>query len=220
VEDAGNNFGSGGDAGGTGNEGTSSGEEGSTSSAMTQGNDATTGVVTSASDDTMGLDGTDTGGNDDTAGDSSESGGQLLVCEDPGACQGAVNLGNVSGDRDSPTLTTSGSQPAWIRFRVTEDDHDIGGEDLKFTATLSSPAEVDFDLYVYRGPEGGTTGCGGTLESSTLVGADDSVSMEWGEGGGLANGDEDAAWIAVEIRSPGGMCDPAASWELTIAGDT
>jgi hypothetical protein len=113
----------------------------------------------------------------------------------------------------------SGSEPVWLEFQVSEDDGSVVGASVSFTATLVSPPGADFDLFVYRGIEGGATGCGGFGEQSTNAGSQDAVEMSWGEGG-VANGIDDGAWVAVEIRAKNDECAPPEEWTLTIEGNT
>jgi hypothetical protein len=159
-------------------------------------------------------------GDETTFGDpTTDDGGPTGDCPNLATCQGAGSIGMVSGDEGSNTIGTSGSEPTWVEFRVTENDDSLVGASLSFTATLTSPAGANFDLYVYRGVEGGATGCNGFLEQSTSAGAQDEVSMSWGEGV-AANGLDDGAWVAVEIRAKDDMCAPPEEWTLTVEGNT
>jgi hypothetical protein len=151
--------------------------------------------------------------------ESSGSSGGGMMCSNMESCNNAPVLGTVSGDESSPALHASGSEPTWLTFRVTEDNDSITGESLSFTATLTSPAGYDFDLFVFRGADGGTTGCGGVTDESTATGQVDLVAMTWGEGG-VANGGDESAWVAVQIEVKGGTCDPTAEWTLDVEGDT
>jgi len=153
---------------------------------------------------------------DADAGESTDGGG--LMCPQQTTCVGAAAIGSVSGDSGSSDLQRMGSDPAWIQFQVTEDNDDIAGEELQFSVTLTSPPCCDFDLYVYRGVEGGNTGCNGILESSVSGGAVDSVSMSWGEGI-AANGVDDDAWVAVEIVPKNDQCQAGSDWTLVASGD-
>lgn len=176
--------------------------------------DPTTGWV----DETTGSfdDGTTTGWSDDTTGDDGPP--PMGNCMDPGTCQAAMSIGMVSGDQGSASIGGSGTDPTWLRFRVTEDDDSLVGAQLRFTATLTSPGGANFDLYVYRGMEGGTTGCNGLLMQSTGAGPQDSVTMQWGEGL-VPNGLDDSAWVAVEIRAKDDQCAPPEEWTLTVTGN-
>ncbi|MBL4688191.1 MAG: hypothetical protein JKY37_26620 [Nannocystaceae bacterium] len=185
------------------------------------GEDTTTG---SAGDSTTGSESTDSGGSSsDDGGSSSDDGGSstgvAIMCPQEVTCVQAADIGSVSGDTSSSNLMFTGTEPTWIEFEVREDDSDIfPGETLQFEATLTSPACCDFDIYVYRGIEGGNTGCGGFFESSTSVGAVDSVDMEWGEGI-VPNGLDDTVIVAIEIVPKNDECDGDQEWTLVIAGD-
>ena len=65
----------------------------------------------------------------------------------------------------------------------------------------------------------GQTGCGGVMDSSTAAVGNDVVHMSWGEGG-VANGGDDRAWVAVEIIPKGDMCPDGGQWSLSVDGDT
>lgn len=176
------------------------------------------------SDTTGGDDDETTGGGDDTTSGmpddtTGDDGGPAGNCADPGTCQTAGSIGTVSGDQGSPSLGHSGTDPTWLRFRVTEDDDSLVGAPLSFTVTLQSPAGADFDLYVHRGMEGGTTGCNGFQQQSTNAGPQDAVAMTWGEGL-VPNGLDDSAWVAVEIRAKDDLCAPPQEWTLTVLGNT
>ena len=152
-------------------------------------------------------------------GGSSSDDGSVGECPNEMTCPMATVIGQVSGDESSSPIAFEGAVSMWVSFQVTEDNDAVSGESVSFTATLTSPDGFDFDLYVYRGPEGAGSGCGGELEQSTSAGANDVVHMSWGEGG-VANGGDDRAWVAAEIVAKDGMCDPLSSWSLTIDGDT
>ena len=215
-----------GDVGPTAGEPTSStGVETTSISATTIGETAgaSTGTM-SAADDSVTAEGTTASAETSTGGDESSTGGSStgtaeLMCPQDLTCPTALVLGTVSGDEGSPLLNDAGTDAVWVTFLVTEDEDGIGGESLSFTATLTSPACCDFDLYAFRGPEGGTTGCGGSPDDSTSVGATDVVSMTWGEGG-IANGADDSAWVALEIVPKNDECDPTQEWTLVVEGDT
>lgn len=160
----------------------------------------------------------ETTGPSDTSGDDGPP-PPMGNCMAAGTCQAAMSIGAVSGDSGSPSVGESGTDPTWLRFHVTEDDDSLVGAPLSFTATLVSPAGANFDLYVYRGVEGGATGCNGFLMQSTSAGTQDAVSMQWGEGL-VPNGLDDSAWIAVEIRAKDDLCAPPQEWTLTVTGNS
>lgn len=165
----------------------------------------------------------DTGGADGSTGESMGSTGSDdgtgMMCQNDLTCASATPIGGVAGDEGSAALVVSGDTPTWMSFQVSENSSDVFGEEVSFTATLQSPATADFDLFVFRGPEGGSSGCGGSPGQSTNAGASDSVHMSWGEGA-VANNTDDGAWVAVEVRAKNGTCDPGAEWTLTVQGDT
>ena len=162
-------------------------------------------------------------GDETTMGPADETtdddGGPKGDCPNLATCQGASGIGLVSGDQDSRTIGASGSEPTWIEFQVTENDDALVGAAMSFTVTLSSAAGADFDLYVYRGMEGGNTGCNGFMQQSTNAGPQDAVAMTWGEGV-VPNGLDDGVWVAVEIRAKDDMCAPGQQWMLTVEGNT
>lgn len=174
----------------------------------------------STGDDTTGGDAS-TGAEESTGGESTgdESTGVAIMCPQELTCEEGLGLGTVSGDTGSPMLAFNDTQPTWLEFQVTEDNDDPIGEELNFTVTLTSPDCCDFDLYVHRGVEGGSTGCDGFTQSSISVGAVDTVSMDWGEDL-LANGVDDTVWVAVEIVPKNDECEDDQEWALVVEGDT
>lgn len=153
-------------------------------------------------------------GGETTFGDD----GPVGECPNVDTCNGASGLGLVSGDTGSQTLGTSGSEPTWVEFQVTENDDSLVGSQLSFTVTLLSPAGNDFDLYVYRSAAGGASGCNGMMQQSMSTGSEDAVSMTWGEGV-VPNGLDDGVWVAVEIREKNDVC-AAQEWVLEVEGNT
>ncbi len=192
------------------------------------GDDETTSDVDSGADDKPEDDTSDDGplpgstGSDTTSDDgpmtSSDSGGVPGDCDDGSTCASAAVVGGIAGDEPSQ-LSTSGDTDTWVTLQVSENNSDVIGEQLTFTASLTSPAGSDFDLFVFRGNQGSATGCGGQQDNSTNAVGIDSVFMSWGEGA-LANNADDSAWVAIEIRSKNGMCVQGAEWTLTVIGDT
>lgn len=197
-----------------GGESTSTGVEEMTTTGEVEGEGTTTGSLDDgttgpASDESTGEMGEESSGDD----------GPMSTCNDGGVCASAMSIGTVSGDLASTDLQISGAHPDWITFRVTEDDDDIDGAAMSFTVSLASPGGTDFDLYVYRSVEGGTSGCGGFLQQSTNLAGLDAVSMNWGEAL-LANGVDDSVWVAVEIVEKTDSCMPPSEWTLSVQGDT
>lgn len=185
--------------------------------------DTTTGwpPATSVGDETTSF-GDETTFGDETSGgppDDTTTGEPMGDCPNLATCQGASGIGLVSGDEGSQSIQTSGSEPTWIELQVVETDDSLVGSAMSFTVTLTSPAGANFDLYVYRGVEGGNTGCNGLMQMSTNGGAQDAIAMNWGEGL-VPNGLDDSVWVAVEVRAKDDMCMPPQEWTLTVLGNT
>jgi len=127
----------------------------------------------------------------------------------------------VSGDTGSQSVTVSGSQPQWVKVRVTEDESGIVGHKLKVTATLDSPPGENFDVYVYVNTSSDVSlECNALAGSSTnAAGAADTVSKSWGEGT-IPNGSDDSRNVSIEVRAAAGTtCNPSSTWSLTIQGN-
>lgn len=203
-----------------------SGSESSSDADSTAALDVADDGAEGGAESTTGGMSSDSGTDDDAEGSSTgdetgESTGAALMCPQEVMCSTAPGLGTVSGDESSPSLAYADDMPIWLKFEVSEDSSEILGAPMSFTATLTSPPCCDFDLYVYRGVEGGSTGCGGTLQSSISVGAIDTVSMDWGEDEiGLSDGEDNDAWVAVEIIPKNDECEAGADWSLTVQGHT
>ncbi len=169
--------------------------------------------------DTTAADEDDTTTTGEDASEGSSGGGSQGACVATNTCPTASGLGGVSGDENSAGLDANGQLPTWVEFEVSEDDSSVFGSGMSFTVTLSSPPGADFDLFVYRSAEGGSSGCGGQMQQSTNAGGFDSVSMSWGEGG-VANNSDDGVWVAVEIRAKNDICAPPGEWTLVVSGNT
>lgn len=183
----------------------------------------------SGTDDVM-TDGEDSGPGDDTTGPPSMTTGDVDAsstgpppssdCTNTTSCPAAEAIGGVSGDQVASSLDATGVEPTWLTFEVSEDNNSVSAVPVSFTATLHSPPGADFDLVVYRGVEGGSSGCGGLMQQSLDAGSIDMVSMSWGEEGLFANNDDDSAWVAVEILAKDDICAPPQEWQLIVEGNT
>lgn len=144
------------------------------------------------------------------------------TCLDANTCSGAADLGSISGDDGSDTVTASGALSEWFTVFVTEDSSGVGPDSLEMKATLTSPPGVDFDLYLYKGGStAAVPACGiAAAGSSTQTSGDDVAGLEFGESGIFANGSDDHRAITVEVRHVSGTCDPGATWSLEITGNT
>lgn len=155
----------------------------------------------------------------DAGGDAGGGGGGGGSCAATNTCMLSTDLGAVSGDKGTDVKTAEGSGSKWFKVRVTEDSSSVLGDSLEMKAELTSPAGANYDLYVYV-PSSDTIECSAVTKSSTLTGTLDTAGVEFGEGGGVANGSDDDRTVTVEVRHASGPCDPAAKWKLTITGNT
>jgi hypothetical protein len=145
-----------------------------------------------------------------------------LGCSPAETCQTALDVGSVSGDTNSTSLTVSGSTSKWIQVKVTENFIDLVlGRRLRVSAKLEPPAGENFDLYAYvdTGGDPTTRACGQPSDQSTSgAGREDTVTLSWGEGL-LASPPNDERIISFEVRAASSACDPGAAWTLTITGN-
>ena len=89
-----------------------------------------------------------------------------------------------------------------------------------FTATLTSPPGMNYDLYAYLGSSVGDIQCTTVKGQSTNpAGQTDQVTFQWGETGGIANGSDDSATVMIEVRWVSGACSTAQNWSLSAHGD-
>ncbi len=141
-------------------------------------------------------------------------------CVNPAAtCANAIDLGSISGDTLANQKTASGHRAAWYRVRVTEDDSDVFGIKLSMTARLTSPQNVDFDVFVYVNTATDVVECNtpsGTPSTSGLV---DQQYLLWGEGA-FSNGTDDGRTVSIEVRPVSGTCDAGQPWQLQLVGNT
>ncbi len=127
-------------------------------------------------------------------------------------CAAAPNLGTWCGDtgcgflcpstRSRVVATQTGRTSAWFRGRTTECS--ICPAEIEVTFTLTVPAGIDYDLYVYDA-------CGRTPigSSALLSGQTDRVTIRRG---GSAGGDDFNWWVEVRYYN-GSACSP---WSLTV----
>ncbi|NVB81949.1 MAG: hypothetical protein HOV81_26445 [Kofleriaceae bacterium] len=138
-------------------------------------------------------------------------------CPSTDTCAAATMLGSVSGDTGNQKLTATGYRAAWYRVRVTEDDSSIGGAKLRVAAKLTSPAAVDFDVFVYVNTGSDVVECNAPTGSTTTNGNTDQVKVEWGEGT-ISNGNDDDRSVSIEVRPKSGQCMASYTWQLEVEG--
>lgn len=206
---------SGGSSGASGSgSGTSSGSgSGASSSGSSSG-------TTSSGGDAGGAEAGDDGG---ATGDGStgDDGGNAACGVSPDPCTAsATSLGSVAGDQSGSPVGASGYTSEWLRLDVTEQDSSPIGHAMIFTAALTSPPGMNYDLYAYLGSSVGDIQCTNPKASSTNTTGTDQVTFTWGEStGGIANGKDDSATVMIEIRWVSGACTNTQNWSLSAHGD-
>jgi hypothetical protein len=84
--------------------------------------------------------------------------------------------------------------------------------------TLTSPAGMNYDLFVHQGPQDGSPDCNAPEIKGTPSGSSETVSDSWDDDQGLG-GEDDSVWLSIEVRHVSGM-DCNATWTLKIEGGT
>jgi len=126
--------------------------------------------------------------------------------------------GRIGGDEDgAATASASGYQAAWYSIRLSETDSGAFADPMSMRTTLTSPSGAMFDLLVYLPGDASSTDC--TTPSGTVStnGNSETSTLEWGETGTFANGDDDSRTVTIQI-SPhtGDTCSPTSTWSLSI----
>ena len=140
-------------------------------------------------------------------------GGQGGACDPaaPNGCDSATDLGTVSGDAGNDVKTQTGSGSEWLQLYITEDAGP--GNPLSYTATLTSPGNTKYDLYVHDGDANGIMCNAAPIPGS---GAPEVVTEAWDDS--TFGGGNDGRWLSLEVRYvTGADCD--AEWSLTVAGN-
>jgi hypothetical protein len=199
-----------GGAGGAGSGGTPAGD--------TSSGDATTGDG-STSSGAGGAGSTGAGGDPSTSttsstGSSSSTGGPACDYSAPDTCPTSETMSAIAGDKNNDTRIVKGTTSKWFKVQVNEAVSSIiSFPQLSYTATLASPAGMDFDLFEYDGTTA-TPSCGGNPKHA--MGNPESVSDAWGD---TLNSD-DTRWITLEVRYISGEMCPSDQWTLTVKGHT
>jgi hypothetical protein len=140
-------------------------------------------------------------------------------CTSGATCAASPLLGSVSGDTGTTMVQSSGYQSAWYQVRVSEDDSGVFGVPMKVTATLTSPADVNYDLYLYVNKGSDVVECATASTSSTSAGTSDSAHLSWGESGTFSNGSNDDRTLSIEVRYVSGTCATTKPFQLVVVGD-
>lgn len=137
-------------------------------------------------------------------------------------CALAKNSGSISGDSTGPAKTITGATSQWFTIDVTEDVTGLfsSATDLSLTATLTSPAGKNFDLFLYLPDGGGTKECHLADQKSENTTGDDKARVGWSD----SLGSRDDRTVSIEVReivdptAPAAACDPTAKWTLKLEG--
>jgi hypothetical protein len=187
-------------------------QEGSGASGGDGGAGGAPGATSSGNGGSVGSGGS---GAEGGGGGGQGGGGEICDYTAPAPCASAEELPGIDGDTGNDVESATGNTSRWFHIYVAEAVSSVVDyPPLSYTATLSSPPGMNYDLYVYTGDTGGPDCQAQPVKGS---GTPEQVSDQWGD----SIGSEDGTWITLEVRYVSGdACGPQDSWTLTIAGHT
>ena len=203
---------------GSGGAGGTGGAGGDTSGDTTSGDATTADGSTSSGAATTGAGG-DPGSSSSSSSASSSSsssgtGGAGCDYKAPTACAGSETLPAIAGDKGNDARIAKGTTSKWFKVQVNEVVSSIiSFPQLSYTASLTTPPGMDFDLFEYDGTTS-TPSCSGNPKHA--LGNPESVSDSWGD---TLNSD-DTRWLTLEVRYVSGEMCPSDQWVLTVKGHT
>lgn len=200
---------------GTGGAGGGFGGAGGSGSSDTTSGEATTGTgsATAGAGGAGGDPGTTSSSSSSSSG-STGSGGAGCDYAYPNTCLGAEELTAVDGDRNNDTRSVKGTTSKWLKILVNEAVSSIVSyPKLSYTATLTTPSGMDFDLFEYDG-DASTPSCAG--DPKHAMGSPESVTDTWGD----TVTSDDTRWLTLEVRYISGEMCPSDPWTLTVKGHT
>jgi hypothetical protein len=135
-----------------------------------------------------------------------------VTCTAANTCPSPQYLGAIAGDGSAAAspLTATGTTAKWLRFRVSETDNGVTGQNLKVKATLTAPAGWTFTARMDTATDVASP-CTSKLYSPT----NGALTLEWGEGFG-ANGSDDSRYVVVDIAQGSGACPPSTPWSFKV----
>ncbi|WP_437734891.1 hypothetical protein [Sorangium sp. So ce1335] len=156
------------------------------------------------------------GGSSEGLGGEGGGGGAVAECDyaAPNTCAGAEDLGEIPGDDGaaSVTVTETGTTSKWFKVHVVDEVNTPTSE--SFTATLTSPPGMNFDLIVYQG-EIGVDAPDCFASGVRGHGSPESFTTTWNDRLIL----DDPLWFLIEVRYvDGAACGSDAAWTLTVKG--
>lgn len=172
------------------------------------------GTTTSSTTSTSTTSSTGAGGEGGGGEGGSGTGGSCDYAA-PAPCSSGEELPGIDGDTGSDVRTATGDTSRWFHVYVAEAVSSIiDYPPLSYTATLTSPPGMDYDLYVYTGDVNGPN-C--LAQGVKGTGQPEQVSATWGD----TIGSEDGTYVTFEVRYvSGSACGPQSMWSLQIAGNT
>jgi hypothetical protein len=135
-------------------------------------------------------------------------------------CAAATELPEMDGDQGSSVETTKGTGNRFLKIKVKEGNSDLfASPAIKVRVTLTSPPGANFDLFLYRGPDFGSSSnpshdCVTVATSSTAASGPDVASLQWPD----QRANSDTRWITIEVRSADPVC-PTGEWTVTVEGN-
>ncbi len=142
---------------------------------------------------------------------SGQGGGPACDYSAPGDCIAAEEIASIDGDSNNDMRNVSGTTEYWYRIYVAEAS--VLSTDLSFSATLTSPPGINWDLYVYQGD---STAPKCFADPDKALGDPDTATFSWSD----TFGSEDGRWYNLEVRYAGGSaCGVDATWNLAVVGN-
>jgi hypothetical protein len=125
-------------------------------------------------------------------------------------CADHFFAGTIPGDVGTPFLTDSYTGEGWTRVQLVEDNVGVGAVYLSATITLTVPAGIDYDLYLY------CAACGTTAVASSIngTGQTEVVRVRWNDD----DFEDDDGTFYLEVRYFSGSSP--TPWSMRIDGNT
>ena len=151
------------------------------------------------------------------------TGGSSTGCsyDPPNQCPGAETILKVAGDEGDDTRVKNGNTSMWFKVLISEENNNFfKGKDLSYTVDLASPPGMVWNLVVREGAQDGPPNCTAPNKPVTSMGSTETVSNSWNDDQPIG-GEDDSVWLSIGVIYNSGMlCDEAASWTLTVRGNT
>jgi hypothetical protein len=146
-------------------------------------------------------------------GDGNPNNGCETLLNTNPVCSSYEDIGSVSGDSGSATITTNGVGEKWLRLTITEDS--TADVYLSATVILTAPDGVDYNLYAY------CFNCGSGAVASSTLGANsaDTIRLRANDDAPIF-GEDDTHVVYIEIRFHSAPSAASGTWTLTIQGNT